>query len=194
MTVRPLGLEPRTNGLKGGCSATQVCDVIANLEGFYLAFRLPVEDRDLIQNSAFWSKTLPFLYPVQNFSPVFSSTSWKPFFTGAVSNCVRLLQRYRSADGTLLVWDLTGIAGVAPSGPQATEEQVRGTWDGLEPAAPMCALAAPRVLAVALDQTSTLLRAEVYPVAPYDAGTVDRLLANLASDTFFRRASGRPPI
>lgn len=89
-----------------------------------------------------------------------------------------------SDDGTLLVWDVAGAASVVAV---PSEQQLREAWDDLGSSDPVRAFTGIRVLASAPDQMVPLVRAGVKPVAPVDAAAVDRLLADLTSETFATR-------
>lgn len=92
-----------------------------------------------------------------------------------------------SDDGTLLVWDVAGAASAAPAAAAPSEQQVREAWDDLGSSDSARALAAVRVLASAPDQMVPLVRAGVKPTAAVDAAAVERLLTDLASETFATR-------
>jgi hypothetical protein len=91
-----------------------------------------------------------------------------------------------SDDGTLLVWDAAGAARAAPEA-VPDERRVRAAWADLGSSDPVRALAGVRILAAAPARAAPLIRAAVRPAAPVDAAAVDRLLADLASETFATR-------
>jgi WD40 repeat protein len=92
-----------------------------------------------------------------------------------------------SDDGTLLVWDVAGAARAVPAAVVPSEQHLREAWDDLGSSDPVRAFAGVRVLASVPNRMVPLVRTGVKPAAPVDAAVIERLLVDLASETFATR-------
>jgi hypothetical protein len=93
-----------------------------------------------------------------------------------------------SADTTLLVWDLAGVAKRQGAASRPDAAAVAAAWEDLASPDAKAAYRAIRVLADAPGQSLPLLRKRSRPAAPPDASRVERLLAGLGSDRFSERS------
>jgi RNA polymerase sigma factor (sigma-70 family) len=93
-----------------------------------------------------------------------------------------------SADTTLLVWDLAGVARRRNVTARPDTTAVAAAWEDLAGPDAKAAYRAIRLLAEAPGQSLPLLRERLRPAAPPDAAEVKRLLAELGSDRFSERS------
>jgi RNA polymerase sigma factor (sigma-70 family) len=90
-----------------------------------------------------------------------------------------------STDTTALTWDVAGsVSREAGRGVRLSGPELDALWADLTGPDAAAAFGAIRKLSAVPDQAAALVRERVRPVSPPDAGRLERLVADLASDRF----------